>query len=154
MAKIFRDDLRACCGSDHAKAALHAAFPSVCIPVVAATVCLVPFLLDPCAALGHHSPWRTMLQYLALVAAILLGVSSAACTRLLSSASVVASLCLPAWSSVRSWLLPLWFSSVSVPALLPASAPVLPMSVLVLRAAVADTRLGLAQCPNFLSGVF
>ena len=77
-----RDDLfRACSGSDHATALLLATFPSDRTPVVAATACLVPFLLDPAAALGRHPPWGMKLQCLALVAAFLLGVSSAACTR-------------------------------------------------------------------------
>ena len=52
---LFRDDLvRACTESDHAQAVLLAMFPSDRSPVVAATACLVPFLLDPAAALGRH----------------------------------------------------------------------------------------------------
>ena len=35
---------------------LLAAFPSDRTPVVAATACLVPFLLDPAAALGRPPP--------------------------------------------------------------------------------------------------
>ena len=83
------------------------------------------------------------LQCLALVAAFLLGVSSAACTRLPPSESVLASLHLPAWSSVHSWLLCLQSGSLSAPALLPAPTPVLHMSAPVRRGDVADARLGL-----------
>ena len=55
--KFLRDDLfRACSGSDHASAVLLAAFPSDRTPVESATVCLVPFLLDPAAALGRPPP--------------------------------------------------------------------------------------------------
>ena len=55
--KLLRDDFfRACFGSDHASAVLLAAFPSDHTPVVAATACLVPFLLDPAAALGRPPP--------------------------------------------------------------------------------------------------
>ena len=79
--------------------------------------------------LGRTPPWRMKLQCLARVAVFLLGVSSAACTRLPPSASVLASLHLPAWSSVHSWLLRLRFGSVSAPALLPAPALVWHMSV-------------------------
>ena len=61
--RILRDDLlKACLGSDHASAVLLAAFPSEHTPVVAATACLVPFLLDPAAALGRPPPWRMKLQ--------------------------------------------------------------------------------------------
>ena len=69
-------------------------FPSDRTPAVAATACIVPFLLDPADALGHHPPWCMKFQCLALVAAFLLGVSSAACTRLPLSApaGVLASL--------------------------------------------------------------
>ena len=43
---LLRDDLfKACFGSAHASAVLLAAFPSDLTPVVAATACLVPFLL-------------------------------------------------------------------------------------------------------------
>ena len=125
VVKLLRDDLfRACFGSDHASAVLLAAFPSDRTPVVAATACLVPFLLDPAAALGRPPPWRMKLQCLALVSAFLLGVSSAACMRLPPSQSVLASLRLPAWSSVRSWLLCLQSGSLSAPVLLPAPTPV------------------------------
>ena len=85
-------------------------------------------------------------QCLALVAAILLGVSSAACARLPPSESVSswARLHRPAWSSVHSWLLCLRLVSLSAPALLPAPTPVLHMSAPVRRGTVADARLGLA----------
>ena len=59
--------------------------------LVAAAACLAPFLFD---ALGHPPPLAH--ECLALVAAVLLGVSSAACTRLPPSASVLANLRLPA----------------------------------------------------------
>ena len=122
---LLRDDLfKACCGSDHATAVLLAAFPSAHTPVVAATACLVPFLLDPAAALGRPPPWRMKLQCVSLVAAFLLGVSSAACMRLPPSESVLAGFRLPSWSSVRSWLLCLWSGPLSAPALLPAPTPV------------------------------
>ena len=56
--KLLRDDLfRACSGSDHASAVLLSAFPSDRTPVVAAMACLVPFLLNPAAALGRPPPW-------------------------------------------------------------------------------------------------
>ena len=49
---LLRDDLfKSCFGSDYASAVLLAAFPSDLTPVVAATACLVPFLLNPAAAL-------------------------------------------------------------------------------------------------------
>ena len=95
--KLLQDDLcKACSGSDHASAVLLAAFVSDRTPVVAATACLIPFLLDPAAALRGPLPWRMKLQFLALVAAFLLGMSSAVCTRLPPSESVLASLHLPA----------------------------------------------------------
>ena len=54
---LLRDDLfKACFGSDHASAVLLAAFSSDRTPVGAATACLVPFLLDPAAALGRPPP--------------------------------------------------------------------------------------------------
>ena len=100
---FLRDDLfRACSGADHAKALLLAAFPSDRTPVVAATARLVPFLLEPAAALGRLPPWRMKLQCLALVATFSLGVSSAVGTRLPPSTSVLASLRLPALSSIHS----------------------------------------------------
>ena len=71
------------------------------IPVVAATACVVPFLLDPAAALGRLSPWHMKLQFLDLVAAFLLGVSSAVCTRQPPTTSMLAHFRLPAWSSVH-----------------------------------------------------
>ena len=82
------------------------------------------------------------LQCVSLVAAFLLGVSSAACTRL-------ASLRLRAWSSVHSRLLCLRSGPLSAPALLPAPTPVLHMSAPAHSDAVADARLGLARCPIF-----
>ena len=72
---------------------------------------LVPFLLNPGAALGRHPPWRMNLQCLTHVAAFLLGVSPAVCTRQPPSASALSSLCRPVHSSVRSWLLRLQSSS-------------------------------------------
>ena len=65
---------------------------------------LPPLVLSryPAASLGRSPPWRMKLQCLALVEAFLLGVSTAASTRLPPSESVLASLHLPAWSSVHS----------------------------------------------------
>ena len=141
---LLRDDLfKACFGSDHASAVLLAAFPSDRTPVVAAKACLVPFLLDPAAALGHPRPWRMKLQCVSVVAACLLGVSSAACTRL-PPMETLTSLRLLAWSSVHSWLLCLRSGSLSAPALLPAPIPVLHMSAPVRRGTVGAARLGLA----------
>ena len=142
---LLRDDLfKACFGSEHASAVLFAAFPSDRTRVVAATACLVPFLLDPAATLGRPPPWRMKLQCVSLVAAFLLGVSAAACTGLSPSESALASLRLPAWSSVHSWSLCLRSGPLSAPALLPAPTPVLHMSAPVRRGAEADARLGLA----------
>ena len=78
------------------------------------------------------------------VAAFLLGVSSAVCTRQPPTASVLAHLRLPAWSSVHAWLLRLWTGSGFAPERLPAPDPVLHVSAPVRRGAVADARLGLA----------
>ena len=89
-------------------------------------------------------PWRMKLQRVSLVAAFLLGVSPAACTRLPPMESVLAGLRLPARSSVHSWLLCLRSGPLSAPALLPAPNPVLHMSAPVRMDAVADARLGLA----------
>ena len=140
--KLLRDDLcRACFGYDHASAVLLAEFPSDQTPVLAATVCLVPCLLDPAAALGHPPPCQLKLQCLALVAAFLIGMSSAACTRLPPSEPVLASRRLPALSSVHAWYICLRSGSLSAPALLPAPTPVLHMPAPVRRGAVADARL-------------
>ena len=104
--------------------------------------CPVPH--RPSAALGRHPPWRMKLQHLALATAFLPGVSLTACTRQPKSASALASLKLrlSVWSSVRSWFLHLQSSSIFSPAPLPASAPVLHMSVPMRRGAVADANLG------------
>ena len=142
---LLRDDLfRVCSGSDHAEAVLLAAFPTSRIPVVAATACVVPFLLDPAAALGCVSPWHMKLRCLDLVAALLLGVSTAVCTRQPPAASLLARFSLPAWSSVRAWLLRLRTVFDFARAHLPAPDPVLHMSAPVRRGAVADARQGLA----------
>ena len=118
---LLRDDLvRVCSGSEHAEAVLLAAFPSSRIPVVAATARVVPFLLDPAAALGRMSPWHMKLQCLDLVAAFLLGVSSAVCTRQPPTASLLARFRLHAWPSVRAWLLRLRTRSDFAPERLPA----------------------------------
>ena len=78
---LRRDDLfRVCSGSDHAEAAVLAAFLTSRIPAVAAMACVVPFLHDPAAALVRMPPWHVKLQCLDVVAASLLGVSSAVCT--------------------------------------------------------------------------
>ena len=88
---LLRDDLfRVCSGSEHPEALLLGAFPSSHIPVVAATACVVPFLLDPAAALGRMSPWNMRLQCLDLVTAFLLGVLSAVCTLQPPTASMLA----------------------------------------------------------------
>ena len=52
---------------------LLAAFPTSHISVVAATACVIPFLLDPVAALGRMSPWHMKLRrvYGALLVAML-----------------------------------------------------------------------------------
>ena len=140
-----RDDLfRVCPGSHHAEAVLLAAYPTSRIPVVAATACVVPFLLDTAAALGRTSPWHMKLQCLDLIAAFLLGVSSAVCTRQPPTASVLAHFRLPAWSSVHAWLLRLRTGSDFSPERLPAPDPVLHVSAPVRRGTVADARLGLA----------
>ena len=88
---LLLDDLfRVCSGSDYAEAVLLTAFPTSRVPVVAATACVAPFLLDPAAALGHMSPWHMKLQGLDLAAAFLLGVSTAVCTRQPPPASMLA----------------------------------------------------------------
>ena len=114
-------------GLEHAEAVLLAAFPTSRNPVVAATACVFPFLLDPAAALGRISPWHMKLRCLDLVAAFLLGVSTAVCTRHPPDASVLARFSLPAWSSVRAWLLRLRTVFDFAPAHLPAADPVLHM---------------------------
>ena len=102
----------------------------------------------PCAqssaALGRVSPWHMKLRCLDLVAAFLLGASSAVCTRQPPAASVLARFCLPAWSAVRAWLLRLRTVFDFAPEHLPAPDPVLRMSAPVRRGAVANARLGLA----------
>ena len=82
LALLRENFFRVCSGLDHAEAVLLEAFPTSHIPVVAATAssCVGPFLLDPAAALGRMSPWHMKLQCLDLVAAFLLGLSSAVCT--------------------------------------------------------------------------
>ena len=140
---LLRDDLfRACSGSDRAEAVLLAPFPTSRIPIVAATACVVPFLLDPAAALDRMSPWHMKLQCLDNVAAFLLGVSPAVCTRQPPTASMLAHFHLPAWSSVHACLLRLRTASDFAPARLPAPDPVLHVSAPVRRG--ADARLGLA----------
>ena len=142
---LLRDDLfQVCSGPDHAEAVLLAAFPTSRIPAVAATACVVPFLLDPAAALGRMSPWHMRLRCFDLVAAFLLGVSTAVCTRQPPAVSVLARFSLPAWSSVRAWLLRLRTVFDFALAHLPAPDPVLHMSAPVRRGTVADARLDLA----------
>ena len=127
-----------CSGSDHAEAVLLAAFPAGPVPVVAATACVVPFLLDPAAALGRMSPWH--MKCLDLVAAFLLGVSSAVSTRQPPTASMLARFCMPAWSSGHAWLLRLQTRYDLAPERLPAPGRVLHVSAPVRRGAVADAR--------------
>ena len=79
-----------------------AAFLTSRISAVAAMACVVPFLLDPAAALGRMFPWHLKLQCLDLVAASLLGVSSVVCTCQPPTTSVLARFRLPAWSFVRA----------------------------------------------------
>ena len=98
----------------------------------------------PCCCNGTSPPLAHEVAMSGSCRAFLLGVSSAACTRLPPSASVLASLHLPAWTSVHSWLFGLRFGSVSTPALLPAPTLILHLSAPVHRGAVADVRLGLA----------
>ena len=81
-------------------------------------------------------------QCLDLVAAFLVGVSSAVCTRQ-PTASMLSRFRLPAWSSVHAWLLRLRTGYDFVPEHLPAPDPVLHASSAVRRGAVADARLGL-----------
>ena len=79
---LLRHDLfRVCSGSDHAEAVLLAAFASSRVSVGTATACIVPFLLDPAAALGRIPPWHMKFQCLDLVAVFVLAASSAVCTR-------------------------------------------------------------------------
>ena len=142
---LLRGDLfRVCSGSAHVEAMLLAAFPSSRIPVVAATACVVQFLLDPVAALGHMSPWHIKLQCLDLVAVFLLGVSSAVCTRQPPIASMLPRFRLPTWSSVHSWLLRLRTGYDFAPECLLAPDPLFHVSAPVCRGAVAHARLGLA----------
>ena len=146
---LLRDDLfRVCSSSDHAEAVLLAVLPTSRIPVDAAMACIVPFLLDPAAALGRMSPWHIKSQCLDLVAVFLLGASSAVCTRQPPTASMLARFHLPAWSSVHAWLLRLQTGSDFAPACLPTPDPVMHVSASVrmahARGAVADARLGLA----------
>ena len=107
---------------------------------VRAAACRVASCCMPCAMQVHTS----IFCCLDLVAAFLLGVSSAVCTRQPPAASVLARFSLSAWSSVRAWLLRLRTVFDFAPAHLPAPDPILHMSAPVLRGAVADTRLGLA----------
>ena len=95
-----------CSGSDNAAALLLyiAAFPSSYIPDFAATACVVPFLLEPAAALGRIFPWHMKLQCLDLDAAFQRGVSSSVCTQQPPTASMLSPFCLPARSSIHAWL--------------------------------------------------
>ena len=104
---IDRDDLfRVCSGSDHTEAVLLAPFSSGRIAIAAATAYGVPFLLHPVAALGCMSPWNMKLQCLDLVAAFLLVVSSAVCTRQPPTTPTLSRLRLPAWCpSSHVWFL-------------------------------------------------
>ena len=95
---LLRDGLlQAFSGSEPAKAVMLAVYPSSRSPV-AATACLVPFFLDPAAALGRRSRWCMNLQSLALVVAFLLGVPAAVCTCHPPSMDVATS----AWAYERS----------------------------------------------------
>ena len=92
----------------------------------------------------HHGTSRRFPRPYYLVAAFMLGVSSAVCTRQPPTVSMLARFRLPAWSSVHAWLLRLQTGSDFAPERLPAPDPVLPLSAPVRRGAVADARLGLA----------
>ena len=93
-------------GSDHTEAVLLAPFSSGRIAIAAATAYGVPFLLHPVAALGCMSPWNIKLQCLDLVAAFLLVVSSAVCTRQPPNTPTLSRLRLPAWCpSSHVWFL-------------------------------------------------
>ena len=144
LTLLWDDLFRVCSGSDHAETELLDAFPPGPIPIVATTACVVPFLLDPAAALGRLSPWHMKLQCLDLVAAFLLCVSSAVCTRQPATASMLAHIRLPAWSSVHAWLLRPRTGSDLARERLPAPDPVLHMSAPVHRGTVADARMGQA----------
>ena len=88
---LLQDDIfPVCSGTDHAEAVLLASFLSSHTPVVAATACVVPFLPDPAAALSRVPPWPMKLQCLDLVAAFLLSLLSAVCTRQSPKASMLA----------------------------------------------------------------
>ena len=143
-SKKADEEFRVCSGSDHAEAVLLAAFPTSRIPGVAATACVVPFLLDAADPLGRMSALHTNLQCLDLVAAFLLGVSSAVCTRPPPTASMLARFCLPTWSSVHTCLLRLRTRSDFAPTRLPAPDSVVHVCAPVRRGAAADARLGLA----------
>ena len=132
LALLRCDLFQVCSGSDHAEAVLLSAFPTSRVRVVAATACVTPFLLHPAAALGRMSPWHMKLRFLDLVAAFLLGVSTAVCTRQPPTASELARFSLPAWSSVRAWLLRLRTVFDFAPAHFPAPDPVLHLSALYL----------------------
>ena len=133
----------ACAVCTQAEAVSHAVFPDASISVDVASACLVPFLLDPVAALGHHTPGVVKHQCQRLVAAFLLGVSCVVCTRQPLPAPVLCGLCLPEFSALKSWLH--WAAPLPAasPVAVPPSAPVLHISLPTGRGAVADARLRL-----------
>ena len=136
---LLRDDLfRVCFGSDHAEAVLLAAFSTGRTPAVAATACVVPFLLAPAPALGRMSPWHMKSQCLDLVAAFLPGVPSAVFSRQPPTASMLANVLLPARTSVHAWSLRLRAGCDFAPERLRAPDPVLHVSAPVHRGAEAD----------------
>ena len=142
---LLRDDLfRVCYGPDHAEAVVLTAFLTDRVLVAAATACVFPFLLAPPTALGCISPWHMKGQCLDLIAAFVLGLSSAVWTRQHPTASVLARFRMPAWSSVQAWLPHLRTGSDSAPQRSPMPDPVLHVSAPLCRGAVADARLGLA----------
>ena len=80
---LLRVDLFTCFGSDHARAVLLATFPSDQTPAIAATACIVPFLLDNAAALGGHPPLRIKLKCCGFLAwCVVCGVHAAASVRM------------------------------------------------------------------------
>ena len=152
MAVILLRDERFLVGSapDHAETLFPPVFPARHVPVVAHTACVVPFLFDPAAALlvGRNCLRLMKLQCLDLLAAILLGVSSAMCTHKPSAASRLARGRLHAGSSIRLRLFRLRTGSDFAPARLPVLYPVLHLS--------ARVRRGCGQCPpgsGVISGV-
>ena len=155
--QCLRIDLLRATGADpHALAVVERAFPygGTCCDV--ATVCTIPFLLDPVLALDGVASVRVRCLCGSLVAAFLLASSIcvATCLGCLPSSPALrgpgaCGIRLPDWSSLRSWL-------TYLPPPVPADVFPLPCSDLLdvvdasvlpaptSRGSVADARLGLA----------